>query len=113
MSRSVKDRVEESLSEIWQRERDFETAIQEAAESEHQYKIAHARAYLSATGTVDERKAQALIECENLHKDYLKNEAIATFVKEKLRDSQQALSARQSLLSFEAKTNFGSMGAGA
>lgn len=107
MSRSNQDNIESSLSELWQREKDFERAIQDAADAEHTYKVASAKAYLSASGTIDERKALALVGCETLHEDFVKKEAIAAFVKEKLKDAQSALSARQSLLNFEARTNFG------
>ncbi len=41
------------------------------------------------------------------YKTYLKAVAVRDFTKEKLRDSQSALSARQSILSFETKTNMG------
>ena len=110
MSRSAPDKVEQSLSEIWMRESEFGTAAIEDAEAEHAFKIKHAKEFLKADGSVEARKAMALVECDTQHLDYLKKKAIKEFTREKLRDAQDALSARQSLLSYEAKTNFGYTG---
>jgi hypothetical protein len=102
-----KDHLEACLDAIWSRENDFEIACTDLAEAEHAFKIKEAKEFLSADGSVDARKATALVNCEALHGDYLKKKAIKEFSREKLRDAQDALSARQSLLSYEVKTNFG------
>ena len=39
----------------------------EAARAEHDFKVAHARAYLRAEGPVASREAQALLAVEDLH----------------------------------------------
>lgn len=99
--------VEETLTMIWQRESDYEEACNEQAEAEHNYKLNDAKSFLAADGNIKEREATALIANQKLHLDYLQKKARKEFTKEKLRDAQDALSARQSLLSYEAKTNFG------
>ena len=50
--------IETAIKELFNRERDFEAACKGFAEAEHSYRMAKAEAYLSATGTVDERKAK-------------------------------------------------------
>jgi hypothetical protein len=99
--------LEKALTEIYNREQEFTKACTEEAEAEHAYKMKHAREFLQADGAVEQRKATALVACDVLYSDYLKKKAVKEFTKEKLRDSQDALSARQSLLSYEIKTNFG------
>jgi peptide methionine sulfoxide reductase MsrA len=105
--------VEKAIKAVHEREGDYQTALEQEADAEHEFKVQNAKAFLKASGGADLRKMEALVETEELHKDYLKKQAIAAFTKEKLKDAQAALSARQSLLSYEARTNFGSMGAGA
>lgn len=106
MSRSNQNNIERSLADIWTREQEFGDAGQGDAEAEHAFKIKNAKEFLAADGSVEARKATALLACEKEHLDYLKKKAIKEFTREKLRDAQDALSARQSLLSYEAKTNF-------
>lgn len=103
---SVVNNIEKSLSELFTREQEFVTACTEEAEAEHAFKINNAKEFMSADGSVELRKAAALVACEKQHLDFLKAKAVKEFTKEKLRDVQDSLSARQSLLSFEAKTNF-------
>lgn len=105
MSRS--DTTEKTLSEIWRREKAFGEAVQASADAEHLWKIENAKAFLAAEGTEKARTAQAMIDTEELHRDFLTKQASMRFLREKLRDAQSALSARQSQMSYEAKTNFG------
>lgn len=113
MSQTVSDiyaygsRLEQSLTELYSRESEYGSALQDDAEAEHAYKMKQAREYLAAEGTEKARAATALIACETLHLDYLKKAAVKDFLKEKLRDSQQALSARQSLLTASVKSDLG------
>lgn len=99
--------LEGAIVTVFEREQAYEEAVTNAAIAEHDYKLKHAEEYLKADGTVDERKAKALKASANLHKNYLTTDAIRTFTREKLKDAQDVLSARQSLLSYEARTNFG------
>jgi len=105
--------LENALSQLWEREKDFGSSLDDAAEKEHKYKMKFARSILTADGkNAETREAQALIECEEEYEAHLKAKAVATFTKEKLKDCQDALSARQTLLSYEVKTNFGQMQGG-
>lgn len=97
--------LEKSLSEIYVREQDFEKACNDDAQAEHAFKLKYAQEFLSADGSVDARKATALTKCSEEHLAYLKATAVRDFTKEKLRDSQAALSARQSLLTASVKSD--------
>jgi hypothetical protein len=101
----VTDQLEQSITELYTRETEYGQAGQDAAEAEHNYKIRHAKKYLEAEGSIEARKATAILECAKEHLEYLRTEAVRDFCREKLRDSQQCLSARQSLLSFSARSD--------
>lgn len=113
MSRSTKDNIEDALSEIQRREDAFKKALEDDAVAEHTAKLEKAKAFLSAQGTEKAREAQAVVDSEKFMLDQLKKRAVKEFTREALKDAQDALSARQTLLKFEVQTNFGSMGAGA
>lgn len=98
--------LEDSLRELWQREKDYESACLAAADSEHAFKIKQAKEFKSAEGSVEARKADALIACDNEYKNYLTADAVKDFTKVKMIDIQQATNARQSLLSAAAKSDF-------
>lgn len=100
-------RLEDSLKELYSREQEFGQALEESAIAEHVYKMKQAREYLAAEGTEKARAAQATVACEKEHLTHVKTEATRDFTKEKLRDSQQALSARQSLLTASVKSDLG------
>lgn len=91
----------------------FKTALEEDAQAEHLAKVEKAKAFLKAEGTEKARDAQSVVDSDKYLLDHLKKKAIKEFTREALRDAQDALSARQSLLKYEAQTNFGSMSAGA
>lgn len=101
MSRSLKTDIEDTLSKLWDRETEFGTAVEAAAEAEHNYKMKDAEEFLKAEGTIDAKKATALKACGELHLNYLKKKAIKEFTRIKLQDAQDALSAQQSLLRAE------------
>lgn len=107
MSRSTQNDIETSLSEIWQREKDFQEACQNAARAKHNFKMQYAAAYLKAEGTLPVKDAIALLKCKDAHLEHVNTDAVYEFTKEKLRDAQSALSARQSLLKFEMATSSG------
>ena len=99
--------LENALSTITERETAFETALQDDANAEHLYKTEKAKAFLAADGTEKAREAKAVVESSKYLLDHLKKKAIKEFVREKLKDAQEAQSARQSILSYRGKTNFG------
>lgn len=47
--------------------RDVADRAYDAAQAEHAWKVAHARALLAATGPVAEREAHALLACDSQH----------------------------------------------
>ncbi len=100
-------RLEASLTELYAREQDYQTACEDSAQAEHRYKLKQAREYLSAEGTEKARTATALVACDEEYLDYLQKDAVRDFTKLKLQDSQQALSARQSLLTASVKSDLG------
>lgn len=107
MSRSVKSDVETTLAAIEEREKAYGEALNKDAEAEHQYKVEKAKAFLAAEGTEKARESASIIAVDKWMLEHLKKKAVKEFTREALRDAQDALSARQSLLSYEAKTNFG------
>lgn len=92
--------VEKALKELALRETDLKLALEAVGDAEHAYKLKKAQIFLSSEGTEKARDAESVVGSEALFLDYLKKKAAAEFTKEKLRDVQQALSARQSLLKF-------------
>jgi hypothetical protein len=99
------DKLEKALNELASREKDLEQVLTRDAEAEHEYKVQYAKAFLKAEGTVDERKSRAAVETEKFLKDHLTRQAQLVFVKTKIKDAQDAVSARQSLLSAALRTN--------
>ena len=99
--------LEESLKAVGNVEGEFETALNDSADKEYNYEIAFANAVLSSTGTnAETRKADAILKCQKELKEHLKADARKTFMKTKMIDAQNAVSARQSILTNSTKTNF-------
>lgn len=71
----------------------------EAAEAEHDFKLARARCVLSGTGSVASREARAIVDHEDLHHSYIVSSAKASAYRETLRAKLAELSATQSLAS--------------
>jgi hypothetical protein len=113
MSNTVSDvytqgsRLETALTELSSRETAFGEALDLDAVAEHAYKLAKASAFLASEGTEKAREAQSVVSSEKLFLDHLKKKAVKEFTREKLRDCQDALSARQSLLSSSVKSDLG------
>ena len=99
--------LEDVLNRVQEIEDEFGKVLLDKADKEHIYKVKDADEYLKASGTVDERKASALIKCRIEHQAYLRAKAVESFLREKLADAQSAVTARQSLLNARIKTNFG------
>lgn len=90
-------------------------ALREAAvavaQAEHEYRRAHAEAYLRTTGTVGEREAQAylLIDDKRFERDVAENGKLAAL--EALRSRRAQISAVQSLLTaHKAEADFARTG---
>lgn len=110
MSRSTRltDReqiLEDTLAIVADREQAFEDACVQYADAESEYRVRFAKAYLAAEGTEKARNSEAIIAVENFLRERDRLEAVKEFTKEKLRDAQAAVSARQSLLNADLRTN--------
>ena len=99
------EQLEAALERIPDLEEAFQKACVDYASAESDYRVAKAKAYLHAEGTEKAREAHAILRTENLLRERDRTEAIKEVTKEKLRDAQQAISARQSLLNASVRTN--------
>lgn len=106
MSRSNPDKIEQGLSTLWDRETAFQAAVEDDAMAEHAFKLKKAQAFLAAEGTEKARDARSIVDSEKLFLDHVKKKAVKEFTREKLRDAQMAITARQSLLKYQAQTDF-------
>jgi hypothetical protein len=97
--------LEAALKAVSEIEPDFEKACKEYFAAKAEAKIAEKEAYLTAEGTIQAREATAIKNTADKIRDLAKKEAVYVFLKEKLADRQDAVSARQSLLSANVRTN--------
>lgn len=107
MSRSLDrdEQLEAALDMLFDREKAYEDACKEFASAESEYRVQYAKEYLIASGAVEERKQTAMSKVARFLAERERTEAIRDFTKEKVRDAQLAVSARQSLLSSARRTN--------
>lgn len=75
------------------------------ADAESDYKVESAKEILKADGTEKVKLALALVNTSAKFKTHLKARAEYEFLKEKIRDLRQAISARQSILSAEKESD--------
>ncbi len=101
------NQLEQSLTELYSREQALQKACIEAAEIEGEYKLKYAKEYRLAEGTVKDRESEALEKCAKEYLAYIKADAVRAFTKEAMRNSQQALSARQTLLTASSRGDLG------
>lgn len=99
------DKLEKALTLLADREDAFETACLVAADTETEYRIRFAVEFRKASGGAELRKQEAFVAVEKELDARNKAEAIKEFTKEKLRDCQSAVSARQSLLNANLRTS--------
>lgn len=104
-SLDLEQKLEKALDTLAARETDFETACKDFADAESTYRIKLAKAFLEADGSMELRKHTAIVQVETELRERDKCEAVKEFTKEKLRDVQAAVSARQSILSASVRTN--------
>lgn len=98
-------KLEQALSLLADREDAYETACKEFASAESEYRIELSKAFLKAQGSVEARKAQSIIDVQVQLRERDRTEAVKEFTKEKLKDCQTAVFARQSLLNADVRTN--------
>jgi hypothetical protein len=97
--------LENALKAVEEIEPDFEQACKDYFSAKAEAKIAEKQAYLNAEGTIQAREATAVVKTAEQIRDLAGKQAVYEFLKEKLADRQEAVSARQSLLSASVKTN--------
>lgn len=100
------EQIEKAIAELYVREKAYVEACQEFAIAEAEYKRKRAMKYLNADGTIADRNAQADLDCWDEHKRKLAAEATVALTKALLEDCRQVLSARQSILSAQAKAGY-------
>jgi hypothetical protein len=98
-------KLEQALALLADREAAFERACLDYADAESEYRINLSKETLSASGTDKTRAAIALTKVEKFLKARNKAEAVKEFTKEKLKDCQTAVFARQALLNADVRTN--------
>lgn len=99
------EQLEQALDDVAAIEPDFEKALLDYAEAESTYRIRKSEEYLKAEGTIQSREAEAIKKVATLLRERNRTEAVKDFLKAKLKDRQDAVSARQSLLRSEMRTN--------
>lgn len=97
--------LEGALKAVEDIEPDFENACNDYFKAKAEAKIAEKEAYLKAEGTIQAREATAITQTAVQIRDLAGKQAVYEFVKEKLKDRQDAVSARQSLLAANVRTN--------
>jgi hypothetical protein len=97
--------IEKTILELHKREKAYSEAVAAMVEAETEYRRKRAMIYLNADGTIADRNAQADIECWEEHKRKIGAEATLALTKALLEDARAVLSARQSILSAQSKTN--------
>jgi hypothetical protein len=97
--------IEKAIIHLHERGDLYRQALMAKAEAEHAYKLARSEAFLKAEGTIKDKEALADLAVKDLHLKYLTADATAAFAKGSLEDCRAVISARQSILSAESKTN--------
>jgi hypothetical protein len=98
--------IEDTILELIKCESAYVDACQEVAAAEASYKHDRSLKYLQADGTIADRNAQADVEVWDAHKRKLTAEAMLAITKARLDNCRNILSARQSILSAQAKSGF-------
>lgn len=97
--------LEQALDRVSVLETAFEDACVAFGSAENEYRVQFAKAFLMAEGTEKARHNTAILAVERFLRERDRTEAVKEFTKEKLRDAQAAVSARQSLLSADVHTS--------
>lgn len=98
--------IESAIGDLVEAENLYRDAVKELADAEWEYKKARASAYLMAEGTIKDKDAIADEQCWNQHKRKIAAEAIVAIHKTTLDNLRTVISARQSILSAEAKSHY-------
>lgn len=98
--------IEKAIAELYVRERAYMEACNEAALADAEYRRKRALKYLNADGTIADRNAQADLDCYEEHKRKIAADATQALTKALLDDCRAVISARQSILSAQAKAAY-------
>lgn len=99
------EQLESALLMVEAIQDNFLEILIDAADAKVELDTQYSKAFLAAEGTEKAREAQAKIETERFKRDLLQKEAIREFQRGKLKSAQDAVSARQTLVSAEKRTN--------
>lgn len=99
------EQLEAALDAVAAIESDFEKALIDYASAETNYRVRKSEEYLKAEGTEKAREATAVIAVKQLLEERNRAEAVKDFLKVKIKDRQDAVSARQTLLNADLRTN--------
>ena len=97
--------LEAALNAVSEIEEGFEKVLTDAVNAKADDEIEYAKAFLKAEGTEKAREAQAKIDTERFKRERYRTEAVREFQRTKLQDAQAAVSARQTLLKANLRTN--------
>jgi hypothetical protein len=93
--------VEQSIAHYKRRLQEVTTEVasraRAAAAADADYKVAHAKAFLAAEGTKDERMSTASVECDDLYRARKHAEALLLSAQEAGRNARAALEGDRSL----------------
>ena len=95
--------IEESIKDLFEAQQLYRDAVEKMATAEWEYKKARASAYLMAEGTIKDKDAIADEQCWEQHKQKIACEAIVAIHRAAMDNLRVTISARQSILSAEAK----------
>jgi uncharacterized tellurite resistance protein B-like protein len=101
------EKIEKAIEELARREKAFADAQSVFADAEYDYRQARATEFLKADGTDKTREAISVQKSAAQMKRKIKAEANVHLLRTMLDDCRQVLSARQSILSAEAKVHVG------
>lgn len=101
----AEQRLQKALDHLAMVESGYETVLTDAAEADTVYETERAKAYLAAEGTEKAREAQAKVDTEKYLRKRNNTGAVKEFTRTKIKDAQDAVSAYQSLLSAQLRTN--------
>lgn len=98
-------KLETALNHLFTVEKEYGNALTDFAEAESEYRVQQAREYLKADGTEKARHNTSIDKVERFLRERDSKEAVRDFTREKLKDAQLVVSARQSLLYADVRTN--------
>lgn len=99
--------IEDTITRLYHAQVAYREALAAAAQAEAEYKKTKAVIYMSLVeGTIKDKEAKADEDCHDLYLAKLQADATAVFCKQVLENLRAVISARQSILSAEARGHF-------